>query len=89
MNYTLNLDTPDFEIRVDPAAHYGYWEFRPMNNVVSKIYFGPAAPAAGEVLHCDPIPETVAHTLRIAEYVVDAVFVVPDPTEPPKERRRV
>lgn len=89
MNYTLTLDTPDFEIRVDPAAHYGYWEFKPLNNVGGKIYFGPAAPAAGEVLHCDPIPETVALALGIAEYVVDAVFVVPDPVKPAKERRRV
>ena len=88
MNYEINLDTADFEIRIDPGANYGYWEFKGLNNVGGKMYFGAAAPAAGEVLHGDGIPMTVATALNRAEYLVADAFIVADPALPPEERRR-
>ena len=87
-DYNLVLDTPDFEVRIDAPASYGYWEFKPMNGVGGKFWLGPAAPAAGEVLAGDGIPGGVVAILEKADYAVDAAFIIPDPTQPKKERRR-
>lgn len=88
-DYNITLDTDVFEIRIDSLAMYGYWEFRPMNGVGGKIWFGAAAPHAGEVLSGDGIPGGVAAVLTQAGYLVNEAFIIPNPVEEgEKERRR-
>lgn len=81
-NFTQDLSTERWDIKIDTDANYGYFEHN-RTGTGGGLWFGPSEDRPGmiELLDCDgtpSLPQSIVKALRDAGYYLDEHYD-PDP----------
>jgi hypothetical protein len=77
-DYTVDLSTANFEIKIHPSAGYGYFEHNELGDECGGgLWFTSCPPFAGELVDYDGVthlPKEVDIALRANNYYLDDTF---------------